>query len=498
MPAKNASSGLQSTNRSRDWTSIAVIAISICAFIALPIRLIEVGFLPPDDALRYAARAVTGKSWGEIVVLRPEITIDHNAGWNWIQHKIYQATEWEPKTLVAFSMVLLFAVFSICPLLWGPRPEMWLASMTLLMLAFPYFAERLFVARPLWLTTTIALTFLWLWQEEQGARVFGKRSIICVALIAFSVWIHGSWYLFVFVPVCFFLSRRWRAGLILTGCWLVGSTLGSILTGHPWRYLYESALIPILALGQKLPMNALAGEFQPFSGGYPGVIVAVILGVRVALGLPLGKLSRDPLLWLAVIGWVLGFKVFRFWLDWGLPALVLWIAGQLQEFSTMKEKFSAPAARLAITGVAASLLLGIVGNDGNERWSRYGNFEAMDSRRAEHREWLPESGGILYTVNMSVFYETFFTNPRGEWRYILGYEPSFMPPEDHAVYKELWETLNAIKAVQPWVAKMKPADRLVLLGPQNTRPIIRELEWNYVVSNTWVGRRHKEKNQASF
>ena len=97
---------------------------------------------------------------------------------------------------------------------------------------------------------------------------------------------------------------------------------------------------------------------------------------------------------------------------------------------------------------------------------------------------------------MSIFYETFFTNPQGEWRYALGFEPSFMLPDDYSVFRELWETLNAIKALQPWVGKMSPADRLVLLAPENTPPAIPQLEWNYVVKNTWVGRlpRHAPQN----
>ena len=489
MAAKNE----EPTRRAFDWLSFAIIVVSACAFLALPIRVLKAGFLPPDDALRYAARAVTGKSWGEIVVLRPEITIDHNAGWNWLQRKIYQVTQWEPRVLVGFSVVLIFGIFAIVPLLWVRRPEMWLASLAALMIVFPYFAQRLFVGRPLWLTSTSTLVLFWLWKEDRPWKLLDKRSLLSVALIALCVWIHGSWYLLGLVPFCFFLSRRWRAGLILTACWLIGSVVGALLTGEPWRYLYESALIPFLALGQNLPLNALVAEFQPFNDGYPAaVILAITLGTRVALGLPLGKLTRDPLLWLAVIGWILGFKVFRFWLDWGLPALALWLAWQLQEFASTNDKFLRAAARGAVTLIATILLFAVVADDRQQRWSQFGNFDAMDARRPEHREWLPETGGILYTVNMSVFYETFFTNPHGDWRYILGYEPTFMPPDDYAVYRELWETLNALKAVQPWVAKMKPADRLVLLGPPNTRPAIPELEWNYVVNHTWVGRKPKQ------
>ena len=71
---------------------------------------------------------------------------------------------------------------------------------------------------------------------------------------------------------------------------------------------------------------------QPFSGGYPALlIIAMILAARVKSGRSLSAMSKDPALWLAALGWLLVFKVFRFWLDWGLPDLALWTALQLQE-----------------------------------------------------------------------------------------------------------------------------------------------------------------------
>jgi len=109
-------------------------------------------------------------------------------------------------------------------------------------------------------------------------------------------------------------------------------------------------------------------------------------------------------------------------------------------------------------------------------------------RRPEHSGWLPDSGGILYCVNMSVFYQTFFTNPKGDWRYVLGYEPSFMRPEDYAVYEELCRTRNAVHATAPWVNKMTPADRLVFVSGPKPTPGIPQLEWYYAATNLWVGR----------
>jgi hypothetical protein len=478
------------------WADRAIILIGVCAFIGLAVRIFQLGFLPPDDALRYAARGVSGKRWAEVIVIRPEITIDHNPGWNLLQRGIYKVTHGEPRELVAFSMVAAFSIFAIVPLFWLRRPEAWIGALTLMMVVFPYFAERLMVGRPFLLTAAVALLLLCWWREDSGAGAIWTKLFASTVLMALCVWIHGSWYLLGMLPGVFFASRRWRAGFYLVLCWVGGAVMGAIFTGQPWKYLYESVLILFLALGQKVPLNALAGEFQPFQGGYPALaIVAVVLFARVKSGLSLGGVSKDPALWLAGLGWVLGFKVFRFWLDWGLPALALWTAMQLQELLEANVALWRTNVRCGIGAATAALLVILVANDKDERWSRFSRFEAMDAKRAEHAEWVPERGGILYAVNMSVFYETFFTNPRGDWRYILGFEPSFMMPEDYAVFRELWETLNAMKAVQPWVVKMRMADRLVLLGPETTRPALPELEWKYIVKDTWVGRLRRESSR---
>jgi hypothetical protein len=52
---------------------------------------------------------------------------------------------------------------------------------------------------------------------------------------------------------------------------------------------------------------------------------------------------------------------------------------------------------------------------------------------AEHPElegWMPDNGGIFYSVDMTLFYQTFFKNPNADWRYILGFEPTLMTDED--------------------------------------------------------------------
>jgi hypothetical protein len=454
----------------------------------LPLCILSHGFLPPDDALRHAAKVVSGKSWPEILVMRSDITIDHNPGWHRVLSWVHESTGWDQRMLVSFSVVTMFVLFAFSPLPWLRRPEAWLASLTLMMLICPYFAKRAFAGRPFFLTMAATLILLCMWTRADDGKITRTRILISIVLMALSTWIHGSWYLFVLIPAAFLLAREWRKGITLTFCWVAGSILGAALTGQPWTFLAQSFRIPFLALGQNAPVESLVGEFQPFKGDYWAVmLVAIVFIWRKFIGRSLSEPWRDPIFLMAVLGWLLGFRVFRFWLDWGIPALALWIAFHISEVLELQIPTNSPT-RITIGALVAIVLFFGVAKDRDARWSHYGNWEALDASRPEHAEWIPEPGGILYSVNLSVFYKTFFQNPHGQWRYALGFEPSFMLPENLAVYQELWRSLDAIRTCTQWVARMSPADRLVLLGSPKTRPAIRQLEWQYAAENTWVGR----------
>ncbi len=87
-----------------------------------------------------------------------------------------------------------------------------------------------------------------------------------------------------------------------------------------------------------------------------------------------------------------------------------------------------------------------------------------------------------------VYWVAFFKNPDGDWKYIVGYEPAFMPVDDFKVYHSVHWNLGDAKAYSPWVNKMTSADRLVIRGGRGEAPNIPRLEWNYGVSGIWVGR----------
>ena len=87
---------------------------------------------------------------------------------------------------------------------------------------------------------------------------------------------------------------------------------------------------------------------------------------------------------------------------------------------------------------------------------------------------------------MRVFYQDFFLNPNGQWRYILGYEPAMMWPEDLTVYQAVLLRSKGVD-LAPWVAKMTPRDRMILDGRRNVPPNVPGLRWSRA-GFRWSGR----------
>jgi hypothetical protein len=234
--------------------------------------------------------------------------------------------------------------------------------------------------------------------------------------------------------------------------------------------------------------RTLVTELQPISGDILALgILGGLLILRQLAKLNARSLTADPAFWLACFGWVLGFKVGRFWGDWGWPALVVLMTCDLQLL--LQARFAVDSfKRLALTvGLAVISYLAIT-NDGGSRWTYNLTWSYLTTDNPDLAGWMPEKGGILYSADMNIFYRTFFKNPDGQWRYILGFESTWMPKEDFEVYHKVYWNYGDTKAYAPWVEKMRPADRLVISGGRGSLPNIPQLEWNYGVSGVWIGR----------
>lgn len=475
------------------YVPLVVIIAVISVIILVPLKVVGYGYLPGDDALRHAAKAVSGKGWSDILVLRPEVRMDNHAGWHAILGLIYKFTGCSTDILVVFSIVALFLVFCLIPMFFLRWPEAWLYALSVILLGEPSFISRLLIGRPFIFTMSFLLALYFLWPKLKNKNIpFGTLAIL-TALIAGATWIHGSWYLFIIPILSFLLAREFRSCILLTAAVIAGVFLGAVMTGHPYLFLKQNIMHMYFALGGRTLARILVTEFQPFSGDVLIVFTVVMLMVwRHLRGSWDRKVIDSPIFISAVIGWVLGFLVRRFWLDWGIPATLVWIT---YEFQNSFKKYINPSSlsRLFLAFFAISVFYLITTSDVNSRWTYGLTKEYLNFEDKEQAPWLPEPGGIIYSDDMGIFYDTFFKNPKAPWRYMLGFEPTIMPPEDLAVLRNIWWNYGAYKSFEPWVKKMRPQDRLILMRTSGEEPKIKGLEWHYAATNIWIGRLPRDK-----
>ena len=472
----------------RRYVPLAVLAIVAFVILAIPLKIIGYGYLPPDDALRHAAKAVSGKPWPEILVVGSAFQIDPHLGWHLFLRQIFLWSHCDSEGLVVFSVVALFALVGWSALPWLKRPEAWLIALAAAALCVDM-ASRLSLGRPFLLTTTGLLTILFSWQALGSSRPKWWLAVLFTLVIAVCSFVHGVWYLWSLPVAAFFFAGQFRWGLMLAVNWLAGAFLGGLFTGHPFDSLYQALEMGQRAVFMHTTQRTLVAELQPSDGEpFQLIILGGLLVLRRLVKLNFTPLAKNPAFWLICICWVLSFKARRFAEDWGWPALMVLGACDLQLL--LQSRFAADSfKRLALAcGIAGTVFL-IYTNDAGSRWTQNLTWQFLST--AEHPElagWMPEKGGIIYSADMSVFFQTFYKNPNADWRYILGYEPGLMTDEDFKVYHSVLWNLGDSKAYEPWVEKMTPADRLVIRGDRGASPGIPQLEWSYGVSGIWIGR----------
>jgi hypothetical protein len=462
------------------WMAALLTVLFIC------LKILAFGFLPSGDARRHVAKPFANKPYSEIVVMRPEYVVDHSPGWEWLLGVLHRATQWNEDALMSFSVASLL-VFVLCfPLVWMRHPEAWLAAVLAQMIAIPEVMTRWTQGRPFLLTEGILMGLLFSWSKEDGRRPsWWKVAATCFGF-CLSVWMHGAWYLWVLLLAAFFLAQRWRAGLWLSGCLVAGTIAGALLTGKPLAFLNGALFMARTIYQEHLPKWMLVGEFQPSTGEFASLILlAVVCLWRRRGNIISPPLAKDPVVWMIAINWVLGLSADRFWADWGLAAAVVWMAMQFDDEMTGLWN-GQPIKRLILCGMIALPLFLDATNDLGRRYTFFLNEVFVDANDPQLTGWMPGPGGIFYAGNMRFFYNTFYKNPQGDWRYIAGFEPALMPPEDLKIYRSIQRAAGAIEAYEPWVKKMRPQDRLEI--ESSSEPRLPALEWKRAGGDVWIGR----------
>jgi hypothetical protein len=387
---------------------------------------------------------------------------------------------------MSFSLAATLLCVLLAGLPWLRRPEAWLAALLAQLVALPDLMVRLDQARPFLVSEGVLVCLLFAWADETPRAPSLRKLVLTTIGFALSVWVHGTWYLWLFVLGGFFIAGAWRRAVCLSGCWAAGTVLGALLTGHPLDFLYGAVYMAESVYRQHAPAWMLVGEFQPSEGEfYTLALLALVWLWRLRQTKPKGDLLRQPLFWVIALCWTLGFKADRFWADWGLPAATVWLALQFDD--AMHDFWPAVSARrlLVCALVAVPLYLDAT-SDLGVRYTRNLQETFVDAGDPALQGWLPEDGGIFYSADMAFFYNTFYKNPQANWRYILGFEPALMPEDDLKILRDIQWSHYDWASYKPWIEKMRPQDRLEIAS--SVPPPIPELEWRLAAKDTWLGR----------
>lgn len=452
------------------------------ALLLLPLGILARGYLPPDDVLRHAAFGVIRKTWAQVIVGRPEALFDQSPGWHALLRALHGLTGCGPAALASFSIAGLLLCFLAAGLPLVRRWESWAAALGVWFLADPALIKRFTLGRPFILTSIAVLALL-------GSRTRTSRPWLCprhllwLGLAVVATAVHGSWYLLAMAPGALLLAGRWREALRMGAVLAAGVPLGAAFTGHPVAFLGGQLEHLRYALGHAVDSRALVMEFQPGGQSPLPLLIALAAGAAAAWRSRSLRLFREPLLLLGLLASGLGyFKVWRFYLDFGFPALALWMAWALDDL------LDGAPGRAWQALAACALLAAATLPDRGGRWSVDGARGGLDARVPAQAALLPDPGGVLYANSMFTFYQTFFLNPAGDWRYVLGYEPGMMRPEDRAIYDAFFRPGNLAQIVAPWVARMTPRDRMILDASPDGPPPVPALRWTWAGLRRWSGR----------
>ena len=469
------------------YVPLIVWIVVVSAIVLIPLKIYSYGFLPMDDALRHAAKTISGKSWQEILVMRDDFPIDPSPGWQKILEWVHDINHGDAQSLVIFSVVSLMLLVTLCGLPWFRRPEAWLAALFIAAVFIPACTTRFARGRPYILTDAVVMTILFLWTRRGTKRQISPLYLTPV-LVALSAWIHGSWYMLVLPGVAILLAGMWREAILYGVCWILGSVLGCALTGHPIGFLIQSVRHMFGVFGDYSVPRQLEPELHPSDGDVAAVLVVVSLLIWRAISSGWNpRALLNPIFIMMVMGWVLGLQMQRFWWDYGTPAFIIWVAMELQEHLERELVFDSLKRLFIVLGIALAAYLGF-SSDREGRWTQNLTTEFLQANDPRLAGWLPGPGGIVYNSDMDVFFETFYANPTADWKYILGFESGWMRPEDLKVLRQAQWNFGDARAFKPWADEMRPQDRMFIRAPGSSPPNLPQLQWYYAATELWIGR----------
>jgi hypothetical protein len=283
------------------------------------------------------------------------------------------------------------------------------------------------------------------------------------------------------------ICGRWRSLGIFAGAWVAAIAAASLVNGG-----YNTVMAPLLAMKLGIVQantfgTNLVSEFQPSNAPFIGLVVPIIiLTVKWLRGALLRRELLQVDLCFVVITWIMGLYVGRFWIEWGLPALAVWLTRQIRDGLDLKPSgLQRRWESVGLFAVAASVMYLAQTADSGGRWTNPLRYPLLWTPLHEFVAELPEEGGTLYSVEMGTFYGIFHRLPQANFRFALAMEPGVMPTSDLKVLRAVQSTGRLVE-YKPWFDKMTSKDRILIR--QASKPEWPQVEFRQFFDG-WMGRK---------
>lgn len=468
---------------------MALVAACFLVCLITPLKIGGFGYLPSDDALRHSAFAMDNRLWSEVLVFDASInpSMDAHPGWHGLLRFVHENFHLNQDGLVVFSFVLTFAFFSLTGLVASGNALAWMITCAVILVVDPGFLGRLLLGRPFVISMAALVALLFLWTRPKAISVKWESLLVILAL-TLAIAAHPTvWYLWSLPGLALIICRQIRSAVILAAAVPVSMGLAGLITGGWYDiFVLPLSLLPRVFGMDYLVVTNLVTELRPRP--MHATILLLVAGVLISKSLL--KLSfksewKGVDFWLFVIGALLGLKVGRFWLDWGCPAMMVWLCRQIGLFGSVLPPMR--SSKWFIVGLLACMFFYFgVTADVDGRYTRSLKPSLLRRPVEEFQQALPDPGGILYSADMMIFYQLYYRLPHEKFRFELGFEPGLMPDSDMAVLRSIQFTEGLLDEYQPWFLKMNPADRVVLSYPEKPKWPGMEFAKFY---GYWIGRR---------
>jgi hypothetical protein len=334
---------------------------------------------------------------------------------------------------------------------------------------------------------TALAVMLFLWTRTRPVR-WWLEAMVAFSVFTIAIVMHPSvWYLWAIAFPPLIACRRWRSLLLAAGALALSIAVASLVNG--W---YNTLLVPLLVLKLALLQantvgTNLVGELQPSGGPYWSLMVVMFfLTAKFLRGANLRAEIFQVDFCLMLVAWMMGLFVVRFWIEWGLPAMAVWMSRQIRDGLDLKlSGLSRHWETIGLFGLAAGILyLGLTANIGG-RYTQALRNPLLTAPIEEFAPELPGEGGVLYSASMGSFYTIYHRMPQAQFRFSTAFEPGIMPPEDLKVLRKI-QSNGLLRDYNPWFEQMTGKDRIVLDAP--AKPEWPGMEFSKFYGS-WIGRK---------